>query len=176
MTADASCAAPTVETERLILRGWRADDFEDHARICADPETMRFIGDGHTYDRREAWRVLAQLLGHWGLRGYGLWAAEEKAGGRMIGRIGLYCPEGWPGLEVGWLLDRSLWGRGLATEGARAALGWAFDELAADRVISLINVGNDASVRVAEKLGETYQETIDLHGIEAMLYAIERPR
>ena len=165
---------PHLETERLLLRGWRADDVEDFARIHADAETMRFIGDGHTHTREEAWRTLAQLCGHWVLRGYGLWAAEEKVSGSLIGRIGLYRPDGWPGLEIGWLLDRSRWGEGLATEGARTALDWAFDHLDADQVISLINRGNDASVAVAERLGATYRHDVDVGGIEAMLYAVDR--
>ena len=72
-----------------------------------------------------------------------------------MGRIGLWNPKGWPGLEVGWLLARSRWGEGLATEGGRRALAWAFDMLAADHVISLIRPENVASIRVAEKLGES---------------------
>ncbi len=72
---------------------------------------------------------MAMFVGHWSLRGYGLWAAEERATGEFVGRIGLWNPEGWPGLEVGWLLDCACWGRGLATEGARAALAYAFTTL-----------------------------------------------
>ncbi len=128
-----------IETERLRLRAWGPDDFEDFARISADPEVMRYIASGLPATRSQAWRAMALFVGHWCLRGYGLWAAEARETGKFIGRSGLWKPEGWPGLEVGWLLDSACWGRGLATEGARAALEHAFTTLGADHVISVIN-------------------------------------
>ncbi len=84
---------------------------DDFARISADAEVMRHVGGGAPATRAQAWRAMAMFTGHWILRGYGLWATEERATGRFIGRIGLWNPEGWPGLEVGWLLDRDLWWR-----------------------------------------------------------------
>jgi RimJ/RimL family protein N-acetyltransferase len=102
---------PTVETRRLLLRMFSNEDFDDYARITSDPEVMRYVG-GKALSRDEAWRSLGYLLGHWKIRGFGLWAAEEKATGALVGRIGLYQPEGWPGLEVGWLVDRVRWGEG----------------------------------------------------------------
>ena len=98
---------PTLETERLRLRAFREDDLDAFAAIYADAEVMRFIGDGNVADRDGTWRVMSLLLGHWQLRGYGIWAAEEKETGALVGRIGLWNPEGWPGLEVGWLLRDS---------------------------------------------------------------------
>src|SRR5207245_2475331 len=129
-------AMVTLETERLLLRPFEERDLDDYARICADPEVMRHLGDGRTLNRTEAWRQMAFFLGHWTLRGYGLWAAILKATGACVGRIGLHNPLGWPGLEVGWALDQAFWGLGLATEGGRAALAYAFDRLGADHVIS----------------------------------------
>jgi RimJ/RimL family protein N-acetyltransferase len=107
-------------------------------------------------------------------RGHGLWAAEEKASGALIGRIGLQCPDGWPGLEVAWLVARERWREGFATEGARAALGHAFAVLREPRAISLIAPGNAASIRVAEKLGMRLEETRRIAGKVASLYAIRR--
>ena len=89
-----------------------------------------------------------------------------------MGRAGLWQPEGWPGLEVGWLLGRPHWGRGLATEAARAALDHAFNVVGAERVISLIRPDNHPSIRVAERLGERYERTIDVSGAAAHSYAI----
>lgn len=165
---------PELETARLRLRQFREGDLDAWARIAADPETMRFIGGGEPLSRSEAWRSLGYLLGHWELRGYGLWAAEERASGALVGRIGLYHPEGWPGLEVGWLVARERWGEGFATEGARAALDHAFAHVGAERVISVIQPGNAASIRVAEKLGERPTERRQLAGHDVWVYAISR--
>ncbi len=163
----------SLETERLRLRPFREEDLEAYSAMVADPQTMTFMGGPR--DRSRAWADIAWCLGHWTLRGYGLWAAEEKASGDLIGRIGLLNPEGWPGLEVGWLVARSHWGRGLATEGGRASLAYAFEALGADHVISLINPDNSASIRVAEKLGERPEGRIELFGTESLVYGIARP-
>lgn len=165
---------PELETQRLRLRSFREDDLDAWTRITGDAETMRFLGDGRPYDRDQAWRSIGYMLGHWQIRGYGLWAAEEKATGALVGRIGLYRPEGWPGLEVGWLVARPRWGEGLATEGARAALEHAFTAVGAARVISAILPANAASIRVAEKIGERYAEHRPLQGHRVAIYAIRR--
>jgi RimJ/RimL family protein N-acetyltransferase len=163
----------SLETERLRLRQFREDDLDQYAAIVADPETMTYMEGPR--DRARAWMDIAWCLGHWQLRGYGLWAAEEKASGTLIGRIGLLYPEGWPSLEVGWLVARSHWGRGLATEGGRASLDYAFHTLKADHVISLIRPDNVASIRVAEKLGARPERRIELFGDEALIYGVARP-
>jgi RimJ/RimL family protein N-acetyltransferase len=166
----------TLETERLILRPFRESDFEAYAAMCADAEVMRYIGPGQPLSREDAWRSLALALGHWQLRGYGLWAVEERASGELVGRIGCWNPEGWPGPEIGWMLRRSSWGHGLATEGARAALRYAFTALRWARALSLIHPDNAASVRVAERLGERFQGRSEVMGRTALVYAINRDR
>ena len=98
-------------------------------------------------------------MGHWQMRGYGHWAVEEKASGRMIGRIGFLNPEGWPGFEIGWTLASHAWGKGYATEGGKRALAYAFKELDQRHVISLIHPDNKPSMRVAERLGEKLEGT-----------------
>lgn len=164
-----------LETERLVLRMFRETDFEAYTRIFADPEVMRYVSDGKPLSRQEAWRSLAFQLGHWALRGYGMWAVEEKASGSLVGRIGLLNPEGWPGFELGWALGREHWGKGYATEGARRALAYAFTELSREHVISVILPENLASIRVAERLGETLEGRVVLFGREALVYGIHRP-
>jgi RimJ/RimL family protein N-acetyltransferase len=163
----------TLETERLILRMWREDDFEPYAQICADPEVMRYLG-GKTMTRAECWRHMAFLVGHWHLLGYGHWVVEEKASGRLIGRLGFLNPEGWPGFEIGWTLGREHWGKGYATEGARRALKYAFTELDKDHVISLIAPENQGSIRVAERLGERPEGKAEIMGFEVVVYGIDR--
>jgi RimJ/RimL family protein N-acetyltransferase len=165
----------TLETERLLLRPFEERDLDDYARLCADPEVMRYLGDGRTLNRTEAWRQMAFFLGHWTLRGYGLWAAVLKATGACVGRIGLHNPLGWPGLEVGWALDRGFWGLGLATEGGRAALDFAFNRLGIDHVISVIRPDNERSIRVAERLGERFERREALNGYEVLVYGTDRP-
>jgi len=163
----------TLETERLVLRMFREDDFEQYARICADPEVMRYLG-GKPLERWEAWRHMAMMIGHWHLRGYGIWAVEEQQTGNLVGRIGLFNPDGWPGLELGWVLGRDHWGKGYATEGASRALEYRFTELGGDHLISLINAGNSASIRVAERLGEKLEGKTELFGREVLIYGIDR--
>src|SRR5947209_1983705 len=134
----------TLETERLTLRMFRESDFELYAAMCGDAETMRYIGDGQPLPRHIAWRNLALMVGHWSLRGYGLWAVEERSSGVLVGRIGFWNPEGWPDFELGWMLRRGFWGQGYATEAARAALQVAFTQLNRPHVISLIHPDNAA--------------------------------
>jgi RimJ/RimL family protein N-acetyltransferase len=166
----------TLETERLTLRMLRESDLDAYAEMLADPEVMRYIGPGQTLSRPLAWRNLAMILGHWQLRGYGLWAAEERASGELIGRVGCWQPEGWPGFEVGWLLRRASWGKGYATEGARAALDFAFTRLGRPEVISLIRPDNAPSIRVAERIGERLDGPVDLMGQTALVYRLTRAR
>jgi RimJ/RimL family protein N-acetyltransferase len=164
----------TLETERLRLRMFRTADFEAYAAICADPDVMRYLGDGKPLSKADAWRQIAMILGHWSLRGYGLWAVEERATGALVGRIGLFEPEGWPGFELGWMLRRASWGQGYAIEGARRALAHAFTEMGRDHLISLIRPANQPSIRVAEKLGETLEGRTDLFGHDILVYGIAR--
>ncbi|HYP52908.1 MAG TPA: GNAT family N-acetyltransferase [Pyrinomonadaceae bacterium] len=163
----------TLETERLILRAWREDDFDTYERMCADPDVMRYIG-GKPLSRLEAWRSMAYMVGHWHLRGYGHWAVEEKASGRFAGRMGFLNPEGWPGFEAGWSLAREFWGRGYATEGARRMLDYAFDEMNREHVISLIHPDNRASINVAEKMGERVEGRAEVLGVPVLVYGVSR--
>jgi RimJ/RimL family protein N-acetyltransferase len=164
-----------LETERLKLRMWRESDIGAYADMCADPVVMRYLGAGKTLTRHEAWRSMAFFIGHWQLRGYSHWAVEEKATGAMIGRIGFLNPEGWPGFEIGWTLARHAWGKGYATEGAQAALQYAFGSLDQRHVISLIHPDNTPSMKVAERIGETLEgKTRLLDEWDVLVYGIHR--
>jgi RimJ/RimL family protein N-acetyltransferase len=164
----------TLETDRLKLRMLRDADLDAYAEMCADPEVMRYIGDGQPLPRHMAWRKMAMMVGHWSLRGYGLWGAEERSTGTLVGHIGFWHPEGWPGFELGWSLRRCFWGRGYATEGARTALRFAFTQLEQSEVISLIHPNNAASIRVAERLKERLLDSIELLGQPTLVYRITR--
>jgi RimJ/RimL family protein N-acetyltransferase len=144
---------PELRTERLLMRGFGGDDLDGWAAICTDSEVTRWVGDPDGLSREDAWRRMAYFIGHWELRGFGQWALVEQATGELVGRAGLLQPEGWLGLEVGWMVARAHWGRGFAPEAGRASIDWARDALGADHIISLIEPENERSARVAEKLG-----------------------
>ena len=144
---------PVLETPRLILRPLEAGDFEPWTRFAADPEAMRFLGGAQT--RAVAWRGFMTVAGSWAMTGFGMFSVIEKASGRWVGRLGPWRPEGWPGNEVGWGVAREHWGKGYATEGATAAIDWAFDHLGWTEVIHCIDPENVASQNVAQRLGST---------------------
>jgi RimJ/RimL family protein N-acetyltransferase len=167
-------AGHTLETERLRLRIMEERDLEALAAMYADEETMRYIGEGKVLSRMESWRSIATALGHWLLKGYGMWAVELKSTGAVVGRVGYIDAEGWPGFELGWLIARAHWGRGYASESALAARDYATGALNKSRVISLIRIGNERSVRVAEKLGFVRDGTVEMLGAPALVYANRR--
>lgn len=163
-----------LRTNRLLLRQFRQDDIEAFSAMCADPEVMRFLSaDGAVLSRADAWRQMAMLLGHWQLRGYGMWALEELSTGSFVGRLGLHFPEGWPDREIGWALARGFWGQGLATEAAQAVVEHAFCDLGWSHLISLIMTDNKRSMGVAERLGAKVAGTYPLHGLPHHVYRLE---
>lgn len=166
---------PTLETERLLLRPFRRSDIDDYSALKADPEVLHFLGGGtEPWDRGRSWRHMAFLMGHWQLGGAGMWVMEHKETGEFVGVVGFSSPEGWPGFELAWTLARRCWGNGYATEGARAAMAYAFTALGKDRVISLIHPDNQASIRVAERIGERLLERISHLGRDMLCYGIDR--
>jgi RimJ/RimL family protein N-acetyltransferase len=167
-------------TERLLLRRWRPEDLDPFAAICANPEVMRFIGTGRPLSHAQVRRVIAAFEQGWEARGFGLWAAELRDTGDLAGFVGLhvpaFLPQILPAVEVGFRLARSCWGRGLATEGARASLRHAFNDLGLDRVVSIRHPGNGRSGRVMDKLGLHYVQdtTVPSTGVPVVVSAISR--
>lgn len=164
-----------LETDRLTLRLLRESDLDAYAAMSADPEVMRFLSaGGGLLTRADAWRQMATYLGHWALRGYGTWAVEERATGAFVGRIGFHYPEGWPDRELGWTIARPFWGKGYASEAARAAIGHAFGTLGWSHVVSLIHPDNHRSERLAERLGYHVHGTADVVGLHLTMYRLDR--
>jgi RimJ/RimL family protein N-acetyltransferase len=151
-------SAPRLETERLILREFRAADLDAHAATLGDPEVMRFIG-GKPMSREDSWRRLCSGVGSWQLVGIGPWAVELKADGRMVGHCGFFefqrdmqpSIRGEP--EMGWIFDRSVHGQGIAFEACARALLWADEMLGAHSYPAIISLENAASMKLAERLG-----------------------
>jgi RimJ/RimL family protein N-acetyltransferase len=144
-----------LSTPRLLLRPPVLDDFEGIARLLSDAQVAKSLSaSGKPRSRFEAWQSFAGQVGHWQLRGFGMFNVFERGSGAFVGRIGPWFPEGWPGLEVGWSLISDYWGRGYATEAASASIDFAFRELGQEQVISLIVPENTASIAVALRCGE----------------------
>ena len=174
--APASDAVPLLETERLRLRGHRADDHAALAAIWADPVVVRHIG-GKPSSAQEAWMRLLRYQGLWRLLGYGYWAIEEKSSGRCIGDIGyadfkreiVPTLDGMP--ELGWVLASDTHGKGYASEALAAVLGWGQSHFGEHRAVCMIEPDNAASVRLAEKVGfRRWQET-SYHGVPILLFS-----
>jgi RimJ/RimL family protein N-acetyltransferase len=170
-----------IETERLILRKPRADDAADLAVAYADPEVVRFMGDGGTATLAEVEAGIERWLERWESWGLSLCSLERRDDGRVLGRAGFarWDPETWQlggdETELGWLLAREHWGQGYATEAALALRDWAFDDRELTRLISLINPENVRSIRVAERLGERFERNVDVRpGKVSRLYSIGR--
>jgi RimJ/RimL family protein N-acetyltransferase len=167
-------------TPRLVLRGWREDDLNALAAVNADPEVMRFIGDGSVRDREQTAAGLAMMEREWAERGFGIFAVEVRDTGQLAGWVGLavpaFLPEVLPAVEIGWRLGRVFWGGGIATEGARAVLRFGFVDRGLDRIISIRHVDNRASGRVMEKLGMHFDRrtVVPSHGQPVEVYAISR--
>ncbi|MFJ6944616.1 GNAT family N-acetyltransferase [Streptomyces wuyuanensis] len=156
----------TLETPRLTLRRWREEDVAPMAAVNADPEVMRWIRDGSVRDEQQTRDGVRAWESEWESQGFGLFAVEIRPTGEFAGFTGLsvpnYLPEVLPAVEIGWRLGRSHWGRGLA---AAAAVRFGFEERGLERIVSITQVGNDASERITTKLGmRPVRETVNPTG------------
>ena len=163
-----------VETSRLILREMRPDDADAMALVLSDPETMRFYPA--PFDRSKVEQWIARQIQRYADNGHGLWAMVLRSNGEVIGDCGLTVQtiDGRSEIEIGYHVRRDLWGRGLATEAARACRDYGFARLPVNRLISLIRPLNLQSRRVAEKNGMTVWKEIVWHNLPHMVYRIER--
>lgn len=175
-----------LETDRLLLRAPVPDDAELLAPMYADPEVMRFVGDGRPLTRGETERSVKRMIQRWEADGFGLFTAVRKEDAAVIGRVGLLvwnaetwepttraeAQDGRTEVEVGYTLGRDYWGLGYATEAAGAVRDYALRELGADRLIALIIHGNAASENVARKLGLEHERDVLLGRREAQLFAL----
>jgi RimJ/RimL family protein N-acetyltransferase len=174
-----------IETARLLLRKPRLEDTDALHEVYSDPEVMRYIGLGDTFELDETRAWIEKALVRWDANGFGHFVIEHD--GRVVGRCGflVWDPRSWrtgtlPELgehaevEVGWMLGRAHWGNGYALEAASACRDHAFHELGLARLISLIAPGNERSVRVAEGIGSRYERDVERDEWRAQVYAVER--
>jgi RimJ/RimL family protein N-acetyltransferase len=169
-----------VETPRLLLRLPDLSDAAPFMDILWDPEVVEKKQVTLTEapgDLGLARRKTASLIDHWESRGYGLWTVVEKASETIIGTVGLQYWKGWPDVELAWVIHRSRWNHGFATEAALAALEWAWAHTEIDHIVSLINADDLRSMRVATKVGEQFERAdVDpINGESIHVYGIRRP-
>ena len=164
-----------IKTPRLILRHLTLEDTEALAAIYADPIVMKFFKS--TRSLEETRRKIENTIECYKKYDLGTWATIYKANNQLIGRCGLipHIIDERSELEIAYLLAKEYWGRGLATEAARAIRDYGFEKISCDRLISLINPGNIASQKVAFKIGLMYEKDIQMEGEDLRIYAIYKP-
>jgi RimJ/RimL family protein N-acetyltransferase len=171
---------PTLVTPRLVLRGWRDEDIPALAVINADPRVMRWIGDGSVADLAQTAADVAAYRRMWARRGVGRFAVTLRESGAFAGFAGMAVPDDlpeiMPAVEIGWRFGHEHWGRGVATEAARAAMGFAFGDGGLDRLVSVHVIGNEASARVMARLGmRPLLDAVEtVFGRSVRVYAIDR--
>jgi RimJ/RimL family protein N-acetyltransferase len=171
-----SANAPRIVTHRLVLRDWEDRDFEPWRAINADPDVMRWIGDGSPRGPEESDDSIERFRRLWRDDGFSFWAVELRDSAEFIGFCGMQpVPDGTGRIEIGWRLAPAHWGRGYATESALPARDWAFEHIGLDRLVALFQPPNVASRRVMEKLGMTYDsDELNAQGVPTRVYALER--
>lgn len=168
-------AAPLIETERLLLRAQRADDFARHAAMLADPKVYRYVGN-QPVAREEGWRKLIGCAGLWSVLGYGYWSVERKSDGAYVGQVGFadFKRDMEPSIEnipeMGWLLASDAHGQGYASEAVSAGLRWIDQALGRPEVVAIINPDNAHSIRVAEKAGFSLREAATYKDAPILLF------
>ena len=158
-----------VETRRLILRRFKEDDWVDLHQLYSDPECTRYTIQ-RTLTEGESWRTMAAMIGHWQIRRYGPYAVEDKNTGKVMGPVGLWYPNDWPGPEIKWAISRVYWGLGYASEAARAVKKIAADCMPEISLISLIFSDNEASIKLAEAIGAKFEKEIEFRGQIAHIF------
>lgn len=146
---------PEIRTQRVLMRGWRDEDLDPFAALNADPEVMEFMP--RCLERAECDAIVGRIRDHFARRGFGWWAVETRDGGEFIGFVGISVPrfeaQFTPCVEVGWRLARAHWGRGYATEAARAAIAFGFEQAGLDEIVSFTAAINTRSQAVMRQLG-----------------------
>jgi len=164
-----------LETARMRLLPWQADDWLLLRPIGRDPQVMRYISDGEPWPDERILEFVGRQVAHFDRLGYCLWKLLLKETSEMIGFCGLQPLDGTAETEIGWWLAQAWWGQGLATEAARAALRDGFERAGLKRIVAVALPANRASIHVMEKLGMKYEREMIHRGFDVVLYAVNRP-
>ncbi len=171
---------PTIQTAHLILRAWKPEDAAAWLEIVCEQGILRYFPNqtppSPETSPEKADDYIAHHLSHWEKFGYGHWAIVEKQDGAVVGWNGLeHLPE-LDETEVAYLLSKRVWGRGYATEAAKAAVKFGFENAGLTKIIGLVHPQNAASVRVLEKCGLSFVDKIMIWGLEMSRYQLLRSR
>ncbi|MGB5963734.1 MAG: GNAT family N-acetyltransferase [Coleofasciculaceae cyanobacterium] len=161
-----------IETPRLRLRQFTCDDLDDLYRLYNSPDLMRYIGKG-IRTKNETQTALSSIIKHYE-HGFGMWAVISKDDDKLIGRCGLCFLDHTPEVELGYLLDKSYWRKGLATEASHASLKYGFEVVKLDKIVAIAKPENIASRRVMEKVGMKYEKDAYFYNNDVVYYAISR--
>ena len=152
-----------LETDRLVLRMFKEDDWRDLHQYYSNEECTRYT-IGRILTEGESWRAMAAMIGHWQLRQYGSYVLEGKSDHQVLGMVGLDYPNDWPEPEIMWGLRREFWRKGYASEAVREVKRMAAHYLPALSLISLIHPHNANSINLAEAVGATFEKEIRFRG------------
>lgn len=164
-----------IVTERLILDTWQSSDWPAFRPIATDTDVMRYITGGVPWTDDQIRNFVDRQVKLYIERGFCRWKLVDRSSGDLIGFCGAGMWRDHPDPEIGWWLARAHWGRGLATEAARAALKDAFERVRLDRVVSIARPENIASIAVMKKLGLQVDAEFETDGIRLVRYAVEAP-
>ena len=163
-----------IETTRLRLRKFTANDLNDLSAIRSDPDVMRYIGSGKPDSLEQVHTTLNKFLGHWEQHGFGRWGVVYKETDVLIGWCGLSYLEDTGEVEIGYGIAKSYWGKGLVSEAATASIKHGFEELGLDRIVAVAWPDNITSRRIMDKLGMKYVKAAHYYHAEVVYYAISR--
>ena len=158
---------PTIDTQDLILRGYRETDFYAFAAFAAS-DRSRFVGGPQS--RHDSWRSFMASIGHWALRGYGMWIVEHRDSAKVAGRVGVILNDGWHEPELGWHIYDGFEGRGYAYQACLAARTHAARHQGFNPLMSYIDAANDRSIRLAERLGCVFERDVEVAGKPCQLW------
>lgn len=165
-----------IETERLILREFEEADLKKMIPVYSDEDVMRYIGRGGPVSGEQAEKMLQAFMNSYKENGYGLWALVEKSSGDIIGHCGLNTFKDKSYTEVAYLLRKESWGKGYATESAKASLDYGFETAGLERIIALTYPDNKPSQNVVKKIGLEYQCDKEFIGINFMFFSKDNPK
>jgi RimJ/RimL family protein N-acetyltransferase len=171
MNSTFALSVPQLQTERLMLREYRREDFDVFADHLANPVSSAHLGPA---DRNTAWRIFCSQAGLWLIHGAGWWAVEERQTGQLVGNVGAFFREESTVMELGWNTYSAFWGQGFAKEAAAAAMNYALEIRREPKVRALIASANESSLRVAQRLGLTYEAETEMYGKAIGIYTRER--
>ena len=166
---------PTIKTARLTLRPFTLKDAEPLHQILSIPGVLEYFPNPDPPDLEHVQKLVQRRIDHWGDHDYGWWAVEPNRVGELIGWSGLqHLPE-TDEIEIGYLLSKPYWGKGLATESAIAGLDYGFNSLSVEKIIGIVHPENITSQKVLEKIGLRFQERTEYFGMECYKYLAVNP-